>query len=389
MNYLPLKKFRLCSFKAVQDSGELELTPLTVFIGDNGSGKSSLLEGLETLQAIVTQDLDHALQPWRGFEYLWNQALKHNLRLPNPNKAGSRHRHTNPMQFALGGYLERYTYAIDMSINTGADALFIQEERIKRRGRLQYRRDARGKCEDRTGTEVTSFQLSDGESVVGRSKQLYDFVQDWQFVALNPHIMGQPSPRRRAGGHIHLTRDGANIAEYLLDIRRLDVAAFEGLLETLQYVLSYARDLQPTVTSELERNVYLQLTEADFKVPGWLLSSGTLRLVALLALFRHPAPPPLIVIEEIENGLDPRTINLIVDEIRTLIESKHTQVILTTHSPYLLDLLHLSHIVLVERVDGQPTFTRPADQESLREWSKRFSPGQLYTMQRLGRGTSV
>jgi predicted ATPase len=93
----------------------------------------------------------------------------------------------------------------------------------------------------------------------------------------------------------------------------------------------------------------------------------------------------LIVIEEIENGLDPRTIHLLVDEIRNAIESGRTQVVLTTHSPYLLDLLDLSHIILVDRVNGEPTFTRPADQDSLKEWAKDFSPGRLYTMDLLRR----
>jgi predicted ATPase len=165
-----------------------------------------------------------------------------------------------------------------------------------------------------------------------------------------------------------------------LSIRRLDQVAFDGIVETLQHVLPYAKDLQPALTSELERTVYLQLTEADFKVPGWLLSTGTLRILALLALFRHPSPPPLIVIEEIENGLDPRTLHLLVDEIRTLVESGRSQVIVTTHSPYLLDLLDISQSVMVERIDGHPTFTRPADQQALRRWVKDFSPGRLYTM---------
>ena len=83
------------------------------------------------------------------------------------------------------------------------------------------------------------------------------------------------------------------------------------------------------------------MTEADFTVKGWLLSTGTLRILALLALFRHPEPPPLIIIEEIENGLDPRSVHLIVEEIRRVTESGRSQVILTTHSPYLLDLLDL------------------------------------------------
>ena len=59
--------------------------------------------------------------------------------------------------------------------------------------------------------------------------------------------------------------------------------------------------------------------------------------------------------------------------------------ILTTHSPYLLDLLDLSHIVVVEREENQPVFRRP-DAEQLAEWSKSFSPGRLYTMGRLTGG---
>ncbi|OAD19104.1 hypothetical protein THIOM_005279 [Candidatus Thiomargarita nelsonii] len=50
------------------------------------------------------------------------------------------------------------------------------------------------------------------------------------------------------------------------------------------------------------------------------------------------------MIEEIENGLEPRTIHLIVEEIRNVVESSKTQIIVTTHSPYFLDLLRLEHI---------------------------------------------
>jgi predicted ATP-dependent endonuclease of OLD family len=68
-----------------------------------------------------------------------------------------------------------------------------------------------------------------------------------------------------------------------------------------------------------------------------------------------------------------------------VITAQTTQIILTTHSPYLLDLLDLSHIVVTERVNGAPTFVRP-DEESLKDWAQSFSPGRLYTMGRLTRG---
>ena len=136
----------------------------------------------------------------------------------------------------------------------------------------------------------------------------------------------------------------------------------------------------------MDRAVYLLLTERDFKVPGWLLSTGTLRILALLALLHHPSPPPLIVVEEIENGLDPKSVYVIINEIRRAIEDSKTQIILTTHSPYLLNLLHIDHLVLVERVEGGPVFRRPGDDEQLREWSESFGLGGLYTGGKLSGG---
>ncbi len=64
---------RLQNFKAIRDSKTIPLTPLTALIGYNGSGKSSVVEGLETLQHIVRYGLDAAMQDWRGFEHIWNR----------------------------------------------------------------------------------------------------------------------------------------------------------------------------------------------------------------------------------------------------------------------------------------------------------------------------
>ena len=147
------------------------------------------------------------------------------------------------------------------------------------------------------------------------------------------------------------------------------------------YVLPYAKDLQPSLTSEIERKTYLQLSEGSYKVPGWMLSTGTLRVLAMLCVLRHPEPPPLVVIEEIENGLDPRSIHLLVEEIRTAVLTGTTQVILTTHSPYLLDLLKLDQLVMVARKEsGEPRFFKPGSDAKLKEWAQEFAPGRLYTM---------
>lgn len=383
MTALALQSFQLKNFKAIRDSGRIEFTtPLTVFIGNNGSGKSSLIEGLETYQTILEQDLDAAVNRWRGFEYIRNMAVPHLQQL----RYGKRPHETNGVEFALRGRTPRTAFRATMTVNIspGGNDLFIQNETLTVAGRTVAERDAHGHVQSSLpNAELEGQALLDGRSIVRGVSEVADAIARWQFVTLNPFAMGSPRPQRRTGGSIHLANDGSNIAEYLLDIRRQDVSAFEGIVETLQYVLPYARDLQPNLTSELERTVYLQLTEGAYKVPGWLLSTGTLRIVALLALLRHPNPPPLIVIEEIENGLDPRTIHLIVEEIRAAVDAGASQIIATTHSPYFLDLLSLEDIVLVERTANGPVFARPADQQELSEWSRNFGPGQLYTMSRL------
>jgi len=390
-----LKSIQIKNFKAIRNSKAIRLTPLTVFIGNNGSGKSSIIEALETYKIIIESGLDEAMRPWRGFEYVRNQAVTH-TQISNIDRAYE----SNPTEFNL--LWQKYRATMSITTETGGNELFIQKENIQIRNQLglSANRSSNGDASyfslDEEDISHISLHLPDDISCVSSfadselNIDLYANITRWQFLNLNPYLMVNPSPQKRSGGQIHLVKDGSNIAEYLLSIYAQDPSAFMGIVEALQYVLPYALDLQPKITSELERSVYLQLTEADFKVPSWLLSTGTLRILALLAILRHPNPPPLIVIEEIENGLDPRTIHLLVNEIRNVVESGTSQIVITTHSPYLLDLLSLSHIVMVERdSQGQPTFTRPANQKSLQEWTEQFSLGKLYTMGRLNQEAAL
>lgn len=369
---------KIQNFKAIQDSGNLALTPLTAFIGFNGVGKSSIIEALQTLHMIVEQGLDAAMEPWRGFEHIRNHYSE-----KRKNKA---------IQFLLKGNFTNTRYSFGLTVNSrdGDNQIFIDSEMIDMKKGYRLRRNAEGSGYLRRTNDNAEEQLparyQPGISIASDklyNLDFYEWLQRWQFISFNPLSMGKPRPIRRTGGVNQLDPSGANIAEYLLNIYRRAPEIVEGIIETLQYILPYARDMQPTLTSELERSAYLQLTESTFKVPGWLLSTGTLRVVALLAVLRHPDPAPVIVIEELENGLDPRTVGLIVEEIRTVIESGTSQVIITTHSPYLLDLLDIDHIVVVERHKGHASFTRPSDQAELQSWIEKYSPGKLYTMGRL------
>lgn len=371
-----LQSVRIRNFKAIVDSKVIKLGALTAFIGNNGAGKSSLIEALETYQTIVRDGLDIAMQRWLGIEHARHKGQEAKER---------RGEFVNPIGFELAiGTSPRKVRRIELEANNdqAANRMFIAKERISSPDGTWLEHDHEGTIQPYGGSR--SILSAPNKDIAEEVRH----ILDWQFLALSPERMGLPVPQQRTGGGVRLAKDGSNIADFLLDLRRQDQNAFDGIVETMAYVLPYAKDIQPSLTSsEIERKAWLQLTEADFKVPGWMLSTGTLRLLALLALLRHPNPPSLIVVEEIENGLDPRSIHLLVEEIRNSVLDGTTQVVLTTHSPYLLDLLTLEHLVLVERdAKGQPRFLRPADNENLQRWAMDFAPGKLYTMGNLAGG---
>jgi predicted ATPase len=381
-SHLPLSRFCLENFKAVRDSGPIDFGPLTAFIGNNGSGKSSLIEGLDTFRTFVLDNLNAAMNAWRGIEHIRNKKAAIGKQRNGKKSSAA----PKPIVFRLHGFRGKDEFRAESVITSRkeGDEILVQSETLeildttlRRNEDNQVVWEFKATKGDVRGTVPSWGSLHRDE--LGR------WLSSWQFLELVPSAMGDPQPQTRTRGRIQLARNGSNIAEYLNEIRKLDEGAYKGVFEALQFVLPYAKDLQPALASELQREFYLTMKEENFEVPGWLLSTGTLRVLALLACLRHPKPPPLLVVEEIENGLDPRTLQLVVAEIRGAIEAGTTQVIVTTHSPYLLDQLHLSHIVVVEREDGEPKFHRPADDKELAKWAKEFSPGQLYTMGRLTR----
>lgn len=389
---LPLASFQLRNFKAVQDSGVIPLGPLTVFIGNNGSGKSSVIEGLEFIKTMATQGVEPAVEGWHSFKHIWNQAVSHEHTTMRKNDPWA----PNPMSFMFTGHNGKtgYSATCEISENLLQGRLGFKSETLSlprafyrsREGDTLIERPAKGRDPKRV-----VGQLEPGESLLGRD--LHVPFGEWAFLSLEPTLMGGPKKRSIQGLARPLSKTGSNLAEYLLDFYQADSDAFYSLLDALRLVLPYARNLEPTVLEDIvEKRVFMKFKEGsakgDFDLPSWMLSTGTLRVLALLAALRHPSrAPKLLVVDEIENGLDPRTIGMLISEIRTAVESGSTQVIVTTHSPYLLDQLALSHLVLVERDEetGAPTFKRPAEDNALVEWSHKFAPGALYSMGALSR----
>ena len=112
------------------------------------------------------------------------------------------------------------------------------------------------------------------------------------------------------------------------------------------------------------------------------LSDGTLRFLFLLAVLANPSPPALIAIDEPETGLHPSMLPIVAEYARDA--ATRTQVILTTHSPELLDAFgqQTPTTTVVEWKDGQ-TQLRVLAGEKLDYWLKKYTLGELYRSKEL------
>lgn len=400
-------------FKAIQHLSNLALQPLTAFVGNNGSGKSSVIEALRTLQICLNEDIEAGFAMWGGLD----KVINYNANNDSPKKTiyGVNRKFDNPIIIKLvcivKGKKFEYSVAINQTLSEGYyfieseylycdDICLFQTDAIDNEGNSfaktfvikngSYYRENENNFGFKHKSNLLLLSLVDGVPYELHDDFLIfrDYVKNWQFLYLNAHEMGKPVMQNRLQKTIRLDYDGRNIAEYILWIRTQGQEYLDSIVQKMIFVLPYIKQIQPNIQETFNREVELLLHETHDKskpLPGWLLSSGTLRILALLSLFDTPKPPSVLFVDEIENGLDPRTIGLLLNEIRNETSAGKMQVVITTHSPYLLDLLPIESIIATDKQVDHCKYHIPATEERLKVWIENFTPGRLFTTGKFNR----
>ena len=384
-----IEKITIKNFKAIQ-SATIKLTDLSVFVGNNGSGKSSVIEALQTLQNVLLQGLSTGFnERWFGLEHIRNTSTI--------AKSSGKKLFENDIEIEMQGKIPqgKYHYKVCFNTNPSGDLYLVTHESLIQGKKLIYKSeviDDKGYIEFFCGNEpipvnriANNLLLSD-KTLIGDdpfSSAFYNYILAWQFLSLEPERMYFPIRRDYSATSVRMKSTGENLADFFSRLQDNPTLS-DIIIDKMRYVLP---DLDNVGREEIsiQKQIYLFLQEHNNKrrLPSWLFSSGTLRILAILAILNSETPPPIVFIEEIENGLDPRTLNLLVSEIRSLLPDY--QFISTTHSPYFLDLVALKHIIVAERSNGKTEYYRPDDDERLNVWKAKFSAGNLYTMNKLTR----
>lgn len=132
-----------------------------------------------------------------------------------------------------------------------------------------------------------------------------------------------------------------------------------------------------------ERGIDLVI-EKGYRIPGERLSNGIRLILFFLTLRYHPAPPGIVLIEEPENGVHRARLAEIVKLLRDMTQEsapgRRVQVILTTHSPHLLDHIdpEKDQVLVFQRSDDGSRTVNEVDQSRLGPFLDEFMLGEVW-----------
>lgn len=373
-----LVRVRLRHYRSIA-ACDVALGPLTLLVGPNGSGKSNFLDALRLTAQALTENLDNALRERGGIGEVRRRSHGH------PTHFGL------SIDFRTNGSSGRY--AFEVGAVRGGDFRVSKEEcrvSLVTFGGNDHGFVVRdGKLESSTEPVMPPVP-SDRLYLVTASgvdafRPAYDGLSGINVYNLNPDAMRRLQPPD--AGDL-LRRDGSNVASVLERLRRERPQIKERIEEYLGRVVTGVRGVERKGYGAWEALEFRQAVAGDdapWKFQATSMSDGTLRalgvLVALLGGGQVPLSP--VGIEEPESALHPAAAGLLLDALRDASESR--QVLVTTHSPDLLDSPALTpdELLAVRAEDGTSKIGRVdrAGQHALRE--ALFTAGELLRVDQL------
>jgi len=380
-----LKRLHLTNFLSYGPTAEpVELRPLNVLIGPNGSGKSNFLEALALLQAAPTQ-LSRPIAAGGGVRHwLYRRQISHDNTEPARIETIIDHA-TGMLRYSLGFDEVGERFELTEELLEDYAQQFPYDE-------TYYKWQGGYPVINVEGELRNVHSIKPDLSILAQKKDndlyqvLTDVAERFSQIKLYREWTFGPCSKLRSQvrsdlPNTELESDAANLGLILSNLRRRDYDNFQCFLESLRILYPGIRDLNIDIVEG--GNVQIFLQEAHGPIPATRLSDGTLRYLFLLAILYDPNPPPLICIEEPELGLHPDVLPTLA---RLLVEaSERTQLIVTTHSPILIDALSETpeYILVCEQTEEGSTLTR-LDTDKLKPWLEKYRLGQLWMRGDLG-----
>jgi predicted ATPase len=398
-----LDHIHIRNHKSLKDVA-LDLRPFNVLIGPNNAGKSNLFDCLRLLSELMRFQQGEPVHSRGGFSaIIWNGEIKSSIGIeisghePSfPDKDGERYRFKYEMHLA-GGPTHYQVTSERFSVNPldyrGAISPIeknLSEARPQGRVLLEFPVEQYNvRVSDPSGKKIWENRPASSLSLCLASFNdpthfplLGDFalqVGNWAVYNFVPSLMEGPLPVRK---DLRLQERGENFGAVLHSHHAEFGSNFREIEEWLQRAVPEVSELLSGLTEQGQ--TYAQIKEKGLRVriPSWAMSDGTVRFLAHLLVVFGASPPPLVCFEEPENFIHPHSLELLAHVLKKA--SARSQILLTTHSPYLLNFLEPEHIVIVEKHEGATEASRPKDPGAIKEALKTLGLGEMWYAGSLG-----
>lgn len=335
-------------FKSIK-SAKIELKPINILIGGNGSGKSNFLLFFEFLSEMYSQNLQNYVVKKGGENKFLFQGKKV----------------TDKISFHLSFENGNNTYKV--VISSGDYGLIIENE---------------------IGTYIknpfdtifvtNAYETKIKTAIEFRAKYIRNYLNGLKKYHF--HDTGSNSPFNGTSNIqtdiYSLKSNGGNLAAFLYGILDKNPKTYSQILFTIKSIAPYFLDFE----FRIDDNGNIRLLWKDIYCDNIYgvndLSDGTIRFIALCVLFLQPNLPKTIIIDEPEIGLHPVAIWKLSGLIQSA-ASRGCQVILATQSSDLIRYFEPEDIITVDNVDGETIFNR-LKTENLEVWLEDYKLDELW-----------
>jgi predicted ATPase len=331
-----IKTLTLQNFKVLRDV-EVKLRPLTVIVGPNSSGKSTVLRALELLSDSMSGEVGKL---FRG--------VNSPARCVSSEGSGA---FLMACSGEVGGKDVTLTIRFDPSNSRG---IFLE-----------------GSWAGRPFEVIAPSGLQ-------------RLARPARLMRLEFSKLAAPSYPKEVS--LALPSDGEGLSSVLAGFLVDDASRFQRIAEQLKQIVPQVENLRiqrvrvADVQVQVGYEILFDMTGAP-GVPAAAVSDGTLLTLGMLTVLNTPDAPQLVLIDDLERGLHPKAQADLMHQLRQIQENRpDLQIIATSHSPYLLDSLAAEEVLLTSLgKDGYATVRPLTDHPDFSRWKDLMDAGEFWS----------
>ena len=382
---MPIQTLSLRNYGVFRNAEFLGLSPLTIFVGANGTGKSTLFDVFSFLKDALRQDVHAAAAKRGGFRELVSRGQR------------------GPIEIIVGysgadGQL--LVYGLSLAEHEGRVVVEAEDLRCQEQGAERFMDFKRGQgtalrtpCNEAgAAPETVCHALNDPSTLAIDALGLfgdYPLIAEFRSLIERWHLSDLQASDLRPSiptGHAeHLSATGDNAAQFAAYLHEWHPQRLHDVLQAIRHHVPGVDGVEVRTTED--NRLLLRFKDGSLEQPftAKRVSEGTLKLFAYLLLLHDPKPHPLLAVEEPENHLYPNLLGHLTEELRCYAR-RGGQTLVATHSPELLDAAQLDEIFWLEKTKGFSNARRAIASPVLNRLVEEGEPPGSLWMQRLFEG---